>query len=134
MLRVWNLSLLISTFCLTILGTYLTRSGILSSVHAFGDGPVGNYLLAFFDTNALVRANPRFRATHTLTREPEGSGWEGRRGRIGAALLEEAARGLDDPTWYVCGKPEMVRGAAEALLAMGVARERVAYEMFPGYA
>lgn len=48
MLRVWNLSLLVSTFCLTILGTYLTRSGILSSVHAFGDGPVGNYLLGFF--------------------------------------------------------------------------------------
>jgi cytochrome c-type biogenesis protein CcmF len=48
MLRVWNLSLLVATFALTILGTYLTRSGILSSVHAFGDGPVGNYLLAFF--------------------------------------------------------------------------------------
>ena len=48
MLRVWNLSLLVATFSLTILGTYLTRSGILSSVHAFGDGPVGNYLLVFF--------------------------------------------------------------------------------------
>ncbi len=48
MLRVWNLSLLVATFSLTILGTFLTRSGILSSVHAFGDGPVGAYLLAFF--------------------------------------------------------------------------------------
>jgi len=48
MLRVWNLSLLVATFALTILGTYLTRSGILSSVHAFGDGPVGTYLLVFF--------------------------------------------------------------------------------------
>ncbi len=48
MLRVWNLSLLVATFSLTILGTFLTRSGVLSSVHAFGDGPVGNYLLAFF--------------------------------------------------------------------------------------
>jgi cytochrome c-type biogenesis protein CcmF len=48
MLRVWNLSLLVATFALTILGTYLTRSGLLSSVHAFGDGPVGNYLLGFF--------------------------------------------------------------------------------------
>ena len=47
MLRVWNLSLLVATFSLTILGTFLTRSGVLSSVHAFGDGPVGNYLLAF---------------------------------------------------------------------------------------
>ena len=48
MLRVWNLSLLVATFSLTILGTYLTRSGVLDSVHAFGDGPVGNYLLGFF--------------------------------------------------------------------------------------
>jgi cytochrome c-type biogenesis protein CcmF len=48
MLRVWNLSLLVATFALTILGTYLTRSGLLSSVHAFGEGAVGNYLLTFF--------------------------------------------------------------------------------------
>jgi cytochrome c-type biogenesis protein CcmF len=54
MLRVWNLSLLVATFGLTILGTYLTRSGILSSVHAFGDGPVGNYLLAFFGAVMIV--------------------------------------------------------------------------------
>jgi len=54
MLRVWNLSLLVATFALTILGTYLTRSGILSSVHAFGDGPVGNYLLVFFGLVMVV--------------------------------------------------------------------------------
>src|SRR6188768_283049 len=48
MLRVWNLSLLVATFALTILGTFLTRSGITASVHAFGDGPVGDYLLGFF--------------------------------------------------------------------------------------
>ena len=41
MLRVWNLTLLVATFALTILGTFLTRSGVLNSVHAFGDGPVG---------------------------------------------------------------------------------------------
>ena len=54
MLRVWNLSLLVATFALTILGTYLTRSGLLSSVHAFGDGPVGNYLLGFFGLVIVV--------------------------------------------------------------------------------
>jgi cytochrome c-type biogenesis protein CcmF len=48
MLRVWNLSLLVATFALTILGTFLTRSGVLNSVHAFGDGPVGTWLLVFF--------------------------------------------------------------------------------------
>ena len=48
MLKVWNVSLMWRPFSLTILGTFLTRSGILSSVHAFGDGPVGAYLLTFF--------------------------------------------------------------------------------------
>jgi cytochrome c-type biogenesis protein CcmF len=47
MLRVWNLTLVISTFLLTVLGTFLTRSGVLSSVHAFGEGPIGMYFLVF---------------------------------------------------------------------------------------
>ena len=47
MLRVWNLSLIVSTFLLTILGTFLTRSGVLSSVHAFSEGPIGKYFLGF---------------------------------------------------------------------------------------
>ena len=48
MLRVWNLSLLCATFSLTILGTFLTRSGVLDSVHAFSDSTVGPVLLGFF--------------------------------------------------------------------------------------
>lgn len=54
MLRVWNLSLLISTFALTILGTFLTRSGVINSVHAFGDGPVGSWLLGGFAVIVIV--------------------------------------------------------------------------------
>ena len=48
MLRVWNLSLLCATFSLTILGTFLTRSGVLESVHAFSDSDIGGWLLGFF--------------------------------------------------------------------------------------
>ncbi len=48
MLRVWNLSLVCATFALTILGTFLTRSGVIDSVHAFADGQVGPWLLTFF--------------------------------------------------------------------------------------
>jgi cytochrome c-type biogenesis protein CcmF len=48
MLRVWNLSLVISTFCLTILATFLTRSGVLESVHSFNNTGIGAALLAFF--------------------------------------------------------------------------------------
>ena len=40
MLRVWNLSLVVATFSLTILGTFLTRSGVINSVHAFAEGSV----------------------------------------------------------------------------------------------
>ena len=47
MLKVWNLSLIIIAFSLTIFGTFLTRSGIISSIHAFSSGPVGGFFLAF---------------------------------------------------------------------------------------
>ncbi len=47
MLRLWNVNLVAGTFVLTILGTFLTRSGIISSVHAFTTGTIGYYFLAF---------------------------------------------------------------------------------------
>jgi len=47
MLRLWNLNLVVGTFVLTILGTFLTRSGIISSVHAFTTGTIGYFFLAF---------------------------------------------------------------------------------------
>ncbi len=47
MLKLWNVNLIVSTFLLTILGTFLTRSGIISSVHAFTTGTIGYYFLAF---------------------------------------------------------------------------------------
>jgi cytochrome c-type biogenesis protein CcmF len=47
MLKVWNLSLIIIAFSLTIFGTFLTRSGVLSSIHAFSSGPVGGVFLGF---------------------------------------------------------------------------------------
>ncbi len=53
-LRVWNLSLLCATFALTVLGTFLTRSGVVDSVHAFADGAVGPWLLVFFGVVTLA--------------------------------------------------------------------------------
>jgi cytochrome c-type biogenesis protein CcmF len=46
-LKVWNLNLVIATFLLTILGTFITRSGIITSVHAFASGTIGYYFLGF---------------------------------------------------------------------------------------
>ena len=54
MLRVWNLSLLIATYCLTILGTFLTRSGVVNSVHAFTQSAIGPTLLAYLAFVALL--------------------------------------------------------------------------------
>jgi cytochrome c-type biogenesis protein CcmF len=54
MLRVWNLSLVIATFALTILGTFLTRSGVIDSVHAFTESDIGPWLLAFLGVVAAT--------------------------------------------------------------------------------
>ncbi len=47
MLQAWNVALVIATFALTILGTFLTRSGVVASVHSFTQSAVGPALLAF---------------------------------------------------------------------------------------
>ncbi|MBM2827210.1 MAG: cytochrome c assembly protein [Dehalococcoidia bacterium] len=47
MLKVWNLVLVIATFTLSIFGTFVVRSGILSSVHSFAQSAIGPYFFAF---------------------------------------------------------------------------------------
>jgi len=47
MMKVWNAVLVSATFFLCIFGTFLTRSGIVSSVHAFSAGPIGSYFVTF---------------------------------------------------------------------------------------
>ncbi len=54
LLRVWNLALICATFSLTILGTFLTRSGVIESVHAFTESQIGPALLSFFAVIVLV--------------------------------------------------------------------------------
>ncbi len=45
MLKVWNACLVVAAFTLALLGTFLVRSGVLQSIHAFGDNTVGPYVL-----------------------------------------------------------------------------------------
>jgi cytochrome c-type biogenesis protein CcmF len=45
MLKVWNATLVVGTFSMALLGTFLVRSGVLQSIHAFGDNTVGPYIL-----------------------------------------------------------------------------------------
>ncbi len=54
MLRVWNVTLVILTFFLTIFGTFMTRSGVVQSVHAFGSDPVLAQLFTAFMVSILI--------------------------------------------------------------------------------
>jgi cytochrome c-type biogenesis protein CcmF len=72
MLKVWNMTLIILTFCLTIFGTFLTRSGVISSVHSFTQSGLGPFFLGFLAavivvTTALtIRRLPELRPKHQL--------------------------------------------------------------------
>jgi len=54
MLRVWNVSLVIVTFFLTLFGTFMTRSGIVQSVHSFGQDPVLTRMFTVFMVSMLI--------------------------------------------------------------------------------
>lgn len=53
-LKVWNLGLIILAFTLTVFGTFLTRAGIIQSVHAFATSEVGAWFLGFIAVVALA--------------------------------------------------------------------------------
>jgi len=56
MLRKWNVTLVVSTFLLSIFGTFITRSGIISSVHSFAQSPVGNWFAGFLIVGIIATA------------------------------------------------------------------------------
>ncbi|MBI4492130.1 MAG: heme lyase CcmF/NrfE family subunit [Chloroflexi bacterium] len=72
MLKVWNLGLLLMTFALCIFGTFAVRSGIIASVHAFGQSVVGPYYLGFLAATLLLSVGllfwrmPRLRSENEL--------------------------------------------------------------------
>jgi cytochrome c-type biogenesis protein CcmF len=54
--RVWNVVLVGLTFFMTIFGTFLTRSGLIASVHAFAKSSIGPYFVAYMGLVAAVGA------------------------------------------------------------------------------
>ena len=54
MMKVWNVWLIFVTFMLSILGTFLTRSGVVSSVHAFAQSSIGTWFLSFLGITFAV--------------------------------------------------------------------------------
>ena len=73
MLRVWNVTLVIVTFFLTIFGTFMTRSGVVQSVHAFGEDrelamlfTIFMVLILTFSFGWVIHRLPLLRARHEL--------------------------------------------------------------------
>ncbi|MEW6581457.1 MAG: heme lyase CcmF/NrfE family subunit [Actinomycetota bacterium] len=72
MLRVWNMVLVVLTFVFAVFGTFLTRSGIVASVHAFGESTLGPFFLAFIvialvgPLALIVSRLPLLRSRHSL--------------------------------------------------------------------
>jgi cytochrome c-type biogenesis protein CcmF len=73
MLRVWNVTLVITTFFLTIFGTFMTRSGIVQSVHAFGEdkwlgGVFGAFMvcIVLFSFGMVIYRLPLLKSRHEL--------------------------------------------------------------------
>ena len=72
MLKVWNMVLVSAAFSLALFGDFLTRSGVVQSVHSFVQSPVGPHLLGFiavvlaFATTLIIWRLPLLRADHRL--------------------------------------------------------------------
>ena len=109
MLQVWNVSLIVATFSLSLLGTFLVRSGVLESIHAFGDSKVGPPLLALIaavllGSTALIVSPPpapSLRAAHRLAALPrsdlprqQSAARRHRRGHLLGHLLPADRRGV----------------------------------------
>ena len=78
MLKVWNASLITATFVLALLGTFLVRTGILESIHAFGASTLGVPFLIFISlvlalcSGLIIARLPDLRSAHGSTRCSRG--------------------------------------------------------------
>lgn len=113
MLKVWNLALIILAFGLSIFGTFLTRSGVVSSVHSFARSSVGPAFVLFLGVNAVAPGYVRTEQVAALVAR-EGRRLEERTplgrlaepGDVAAAalfLLSDAARHITGVTLPVDG-------------------------------
>jgi cytochrome c-type biogenesis protein CcmF len=80
MLQAWTLALVIATFALTILGTFLTRSGIINSVHSFTQSSVGPALLVFLGVVLVVSYGLFAMRAHLVASAPRLESYVSREG------------------------------------------------------
>src|SRR5712692_7630104 len=81
------------------------------------------------ELEALETLNPHFRMLNTLTRTTD-QGWKGATGRIDSTLVQQAARDLADPIYYVSGTPSMVVGVLPLLRGLDVPDSNIEVEAF----
>ena len=146
MLRKWNVTLVDATFLLSILGTFITRSGVIESVHAFAQSSVGNWFLGFLIAATIAHGSTRVHA-------PAGHGGEGRAGehgepRGGIPVQQSRARryrvhhavghAVPDPVGVGAGREDHGRHAVLQLgeraarpVAAGAHRHRPAHRVAP---
>lgn len=80
MFKKWNATLIAGTFILCIFGTYLTRSGVIDSVHSFGKSLVGTFFLVFLTISILLSVAIIAARARLLKAEQEMEGLIGREG------------------------------------------------------
>lgn len=88
MLKVWNVVLIAQTFFMTIFGTFLTRSGMIASVHAFAQSNIGVYFTYFLCTIATVVAALIVYRLPELKNQTAAAATRRYREAVGPALLK----------------------------------------------
>jgi cytochrome c-type biogenesis protein CcmF len=134
MLAAWTTALMILSFGLAIFGTFLTRSGLLSSVHAFANASIGPYLLGFLAVamavgfGLLLRCLPELRGEslriHTASDGDPVAG-AAQEGALESVLSREAAL-LANNVLLVVGAVVVLAGTIFPILAELVTGDRIA--------
>ena len=107
---------------------YLTETGWVGDIHCvLGFRTEGDFIFRD-EIAALQTQNPNLRLTVTLSRAD--ASWSGRKGKIDAALLNEAVPGLPSKLAYVCGPTPMMDAIKTALLGLGMPEDRIRIEAF----
>lgn len=80
LLKHWNMVLIILTYCLVIFGTFLTRSGVLSSVHSFAQSAIGPLFFGFIGLTFVVSLSLLLKRWEELKSDTQITSWRSREG------------------------------------------------------
>src|SRR5205807_3430005 len=102
MMKVWNIVLVSATFFLCILGTFLTRSGVVQSVHAFARSEIGKYFVSFMAIGIAATAYLILDRLKYLKSESELESVISRESSFQFGRSEEHTSELQSPCNLVC--------------------------------